>query len=316
MSATRLDPPATRRGSFAGWRDAHLASAADGLLRLGRRPLGTLMTVLVLALAIALPVCLGVVIKEVERFSGALNDSRDLTVFLRPQLDAVAAEAFAAQHRGDPRIARLELRSPDQGLAELREMRDLGEALQALDRNPLPWVAVIVPTPSSDDHALAESLRALPEVDLLQHDARWRERLAAWLALGRQVALLAALLLGLGVLLVIGNTVRLEVQGRAEEIATLRLLGATRGFVRRPFLYLGAWYGLLAGVVGLMIVIAAGAALAAPLQQLVSSYGSEVRLLTTRPLELVGVLGVAVLLGVSGAFLAVGHQLRQAESQA
>lgn len=314
MSANRSD--ARGSGRLRAWRDAHLAGLLSALGRLLARPFGSLLTLSVLALAIALPLCLAAFVKEAGRFAGAFNDSRDISVFLRPELDAAAARAFAERHRGDARVAALELRSPEQGLEELREMRDLDEALQALEHNPLPWMLVIAPAASADDHALAEELRALPEVDLLQHDARWRERLAAWLALGRQLAWLAALLLGAGVVLVVANTVRLEVQARAEEIATLRLLGATDAFVRRPYLYLGAWYGLFSGLGALAVAGAAAWSLSPLLEALISSYGSRFSLLGASVGELALVVGAAMVLGVLGAFLAVGHHLRQAESQA
>jgi len=303
-------------GGLAAWRRAHADALADCVRRLLSRPWGSLLTIAVLALAIALPLCLGGLVKEAERFSGSLRDSRDMAVFLDPAGDADAAERLAESLRADPRIHEVQLRSPEEGLAELRSQGDLAPALLALEHNPLPWVLLVVPARGVDDHALAEALRQREGVDQVQHDARWRERLAAWLAVAQRLAAIAAVLLGSALLLVIGNTVRLEIEDRAEEILTLRLLGASDAYVRRPFLYLGASYGLLAGVSAVALTLGAARAVAPALERLVDSYGGGFRLLLWPTGELAAVVLLAAILGTVGARVAVGHHLRQAESSA
>jgi cell division transport system permease protein len=121
-------------------------------------------------------------------------------------------------------------------------------------------------------------------------------------------------LLALGVLLVVGNTVRLDVQGRAEEIATLRLLGATDGFVRRPFLYLGIWYGVLGASFALAIALVVRALLQQPVGALLDAYQNDFRLAPLAPLTVLLLFSAALALGWLGAYLAVGHHLRHAES--
>lgn len=303
-------------GGLAGWGRAHRAALGVGLRRLGARPFGSLLTVAVLALAIALPLCLGGLVKEADRFSGALRDSRDIAVFLDPALDEAAARQLAARWEADPRVAAVSLRSPDDGLAELRAQEGLAPALDALEGNPLPWVLLLVPRAGSDDHALAAALRAEAQVDEVQHDAAWRQRLAAWLGLAERLAWITAALLGTALVLVVGNTVRLELQDQRESVLTLRLLGATDAYVRRPFLYLGAAFGLAAGLFAVLLTEAASRALAPPLARLIDSYGGSFRLLLWSPAELAAVVALAGLLGVLGAWLAAGHQLRQAESAA
>lgn len=312
MSARRAD----RDGALRAWLRSHQRSFSDSLASLLRRPLASLLTLSVLGLAIALPVCLAALVKEADRFASGLRDSREINVFFQPQLSQGEATQFAERWQRDRRVASLSLRSPDDGLDELKQMRDLADALGALEHNPLPWVALIVPQAGSDDQALAAELRGLPEVDLVQHDAEWRERLAAWLGLGRRVAMLASLVLGVGVVLVVGNTVRLEIQGRSEEIAVLRLLGASDRFVRRPFLYLGACYGVFAGGLALAVAWTLAEAVAAPLQRLITSYGSEFQPWLGEPWEWAGVIAIALMLGWIGAYLVVGQQLRRAEVQA
>lgn len=309
MSAPRL-------GGFAAWRRAHRLAVGDALGRIGARPFASLLTLAVLALAVTVPLCLGGLVKEAQRFSSGLRESRDIAVFLQAHLDARAAQAVAARWQADPRVREVLLRSPEQGLQELKADRALGPTLAVLERNPLPWVLLMVPHSQADDHALVEALRGETEVDQIVHDAAWRERLSAWLDLARHLAWLAAALLGAGLVLVVGNTVRLEIQDRAEEVLTLRLLGATDRWVRRPFLYLGALYGGLAGLAAATATWITGAWLAAPLGRLLASYGNDFRLVLWSPGELLAVALGSALLGMAGAALAADHHLRQAESSA
>jgi len=291
-----------------GWRDLHLHGLLSSIGKLAQRPWATLLTIAVMALALALPLGLWLLLHNVERFSGSVAQSRDIGVFLRPQVAAAQAQRLAASLRARPDVQAVRINTPAQGLAEFRAMSDLAGALDVLDLNPLPYVLVV--TPDAGASALPALLRALPEAEIVQHDAGWRERLNAWLAFGQRAVYVVALLLGLGALLVVGNTVRLDIQARAEEIAVLQLLGATDGFVRRPFLYLGACYGLGAGLLALLVLLAAGRALSAPLARLVASYGSEFSLSGPGWQGLAQFLMAALVLGWLGAWLAAGHHLR------
>jgi cell division transport system permease protein len=311
--AAAPQPGGRRLGRVWAWRDAHLYSLLSSFGRIGTRPWATALTVGVMAIALALPLCLMLVLDEVGRFSGSLRDSRELAVFLQPDADQAAAEVLAAELAADPRLSSLQLRSPEQGLEELRAVQDLAGALDVLEQNPLPYVLLATPAAGIDEAALVSELRARPEADFVQHDAQWRQRLSGWLALGQRFAQVVAALLALGVLLVVGNTVRLDIHGRADEIATLRLLGATDGFVRRPFLYLGAWYGALAGVFALLLALAARGALEPAVASLVSSYSGDFALATLRADYALLLLCGSIALGWIGAYLAVGHHLRHVE---
>ena len=170
---------------------------------------------------------------------------------------------------------------------------------------------IVAPAGDADDAALVAALQALPQADLVQHDAVWRQRLDAWLAFGQRVVQVLSVLLGLGALLVVGNTVRLDIQARREEIGVLQLLGASDGFIRRPFLYLGAWYGFGAGLLALGLIAAAGLAMREPLAALSASYGSQFSLKGLDALHSGLVLLGTVLLGWLGAWAVTGHFLRQ-----
>jgi cell division transport system permease protein len=304
-----------RAPRLAAWLDAHALGFRSSLRRLAGRPAATAMTVGVMAVAVVLPLCLGLLLGELQRFSGSLRESREIAVFLDTGSVAEQATAWAEQWRQDPAVAAIVLRSPEDGLDELRSLDALGGTLDVLDYNPLPFVALVEPAADANDDDLAARLRALPEVDFVQHDAQWRRRLGAWLTLGQRITAVAALLLGLGVLLVVGNTVRLDIQDRAAEIATVRLLGASSAFIRRPFLYLGACYGALSGVLALLIAGALQHSLAQPIRALVAEYAGDFSPLGLAPASAAAALAATIALGWLGARLAVDHHLRQAASE-
>ncbi len=315
-SEARAKPAAAERvktgtlGSrLRAWREQHLYSLVSSLGRLASRPFATLLTVGVMAIALALPLGLGLALGNIERFSGSVSESREIGVFLRADVGGARAEALAGELRTRAEVASVVLRTPEQGLAEFRAMSDLAGALDVLDENPLPTVLVV--QPAGDGEALATLLRSLPEAEIVQHDAVWRQRLSAWLAFGERVVQVVALMLGLGVLLVVGNTVRLDIGARSEEIGVLQHLGATDAFVRRPFLYLGAWYGLAAGLLAGVFLLVAGFLLQGRLSALVASYGSHFALDGPGWRASLALLAGAAAMGWLGAWLATGHHLRR-----
>lgn len=302
--------PAGRGQSRLGvWFDHHVYSLVASVGRMLGKPWATLLTVGVMAVALALPMGLWAALQNVQRFTGDVQQARQLSVFLRPEVAGARATELAAQLRARGDVAAVEHRTPEQGLAELRERSGLADVLAGVDGNPLPHLLLV--TPKGDEALLADALQGLPEADVVQHDASWRQRLDGWLRFGGRFALVLAALLGLGALLVVGNTVRLDIQSRREEIGVLQLLGATDGFIRRPFLYLGACYGLVAGAIALAMLTAADLALQAPLAELATSYGSRFALQGFTLVQAAGIVVGAGALGWLGAGLVTGHYLRQ-----
>ena len=302
------------RSRIAAWVEHHRDSLLASLARMLRKPWSTLLTVGVMAVALALPLGLALVLDNTARLGGNIERAREVTVFLKPEIAVDRARALAQTLRTRGDIANVTLRTPDEGLASLRDAGGSGtdvyaDAIAAVGENPLPSVLVV--RPRGDERALAAALTALPEADLVQHDAVWRERLDRWLGFGERVVWVLAALLGLGALLVVGNTVRLDIQSRREEIAVLQSLGATDGFIRRPFLYLGACYGLAAGALALGLLTAAEFALRQPLRALAESYGSQFAFAGVAPWQALFVLAVAGALGWLGAGVVTGHFLRQ-----
>ncbi|MBB3342152.1 permease-like cell division protein FtsX [Luteimonas sp. RC10] len=307
--APRNQPVRTGASPVGTWVDHHVYSFVASLGRVFRRPWSTALTIGVMAVALALPLGLWLVLDNVGRLGGSIDASREISVFLQRDVDAERAAALAGELRARGDVGSVVHRTPDEGLAELRERGEFGPAIDVLDENPLPHVLIL--TPSGDEMLLADALRQLPEAELVQHDAQWRQRLDGWLRLGGRVVWVLAALLGLGALLVVGNTVRLDIQSRREELGVLQLLGATDGFIRRPFLYLGAWYGLASGAVALALLGAAAAALRAPLAEVAASYGATFALRGFGPLGVVAVLAGSTALGWLGGGIVTGHFLRQ-----
>ncbi len=300
---------AQARSGAGIWLDQHLYSFVSSLGRAVRRPWATLLTVGVMAVAFALPLGLWLALQNVGHFAGDVQQSREIDLFLTPETPVARAQALAEALRARDDVARVELRTPEQGLAEFRQRSGLADSLDLLEGNPLPALLVVVP--EGDEARLVAALEALPEADLLQHDAAWRERLAGWMGFGERLTWVLAALFGLGALLVVGNTVRLDIHSRREEIGVLQLLGASDGFIRRPFVYLGAWYGLAAGALALGLLTLAALALRDPLAALARSYGSPFALSGLDPLGAAAVVLAATAVGWLGAWLVTGHFLRQ-----
>ena len=312
-SATSGATVAKPRSRVAAWIEHHGDSLVASLGRMLGKPWATLLTVGVMAVALALPLGLALVLDNAARLGGNIERAREIALFLKPDISLERAKTLAQTLRARGDVAEVAVRTPDEGLASLRGAGGgtdvYADALAAVGENPLPSVLVL--RPRGDERVLAAALAALPEADVVQHDAVWRDRLDRWLGFGERVVWVLAALLGLGALLVVGNTVRLDIQSRREEIAVLQSLGATDGFIRRPFLYLGACYGLAAGALALGLLTAAELALRQPLRALAESYGSGFAFAGVEPLHVLYVLAVAGALGWLGAGVVTGHFLRQ-----
>ncbi|NNJ95188.1 MAG: ABC transporter permease [Halobacteria archaeon] len=275
------------------------------------------MTAAVIGIALALPSGLYLLLDNLGHLSSSWDGQASLSVFLQDTVTDKGAGKLARQLTDWPGIEGVELITPEQALKEFGEQSGLGSVLEALDENPLPTVMVIIP---SGEHllpagaaALQKKLAALPETALTQLDLEWVQRLAAMLEIARRGILVIGALLALAVLLVIGNTIRLEIQNRRDEIVVTKLIGATNGFVRRPFLYSGVWYGILGATIAWLLVEGGFWLLSGPVTRLAGLYQSDFSL-ETLPLPLLGLLaGGGLLLGLLGSWLAVGRHLRAIE---
>lgn len=299
------------------WLQRHAQVALESLGRLYRNLLPSIMTAAVIGIALALPSGLYLLLDNLHRLSGSWDGQASISLFLKENVPEAQTESLATRIRAWPEVASLTLISPAQALEEFSAQSGLADALEALDGNPLPAVLIVTPhtahTTPAAAAALQKKLRGLPEVDLAQLDLEWVQRLAAIIDIARRGILVIGTLLALAVLLVIGNTIRLEIQNRRAEIVVTKLIGATNAFVRRPFLYSGLWYGLLGALLAWLLVVVGFWLLADPVARLAGLYGSDFTL-ETLPLYSLGLLlAGGILLGLLGSWLAVGRHLSAIE---
>ena len=299
--------------ALEAWLARHAQTLLGSLGRIVRYPLATLMTIGVIAVALALPLFLNVLLQNARSASARWNQAFELTVYLDRKAGSDRAQVLAKQLRARGDVAMVRVITADQALAEFRESSGFGRALDALDSNPLPNTLIVTPTLTASTPeattVLKTSLETLPDVDTVQLDTEWVQRLNAMLDVMRRVLWLTGGLLGLSVVLVVGNTIRLDILNRRGEIEVMKLVGATDGFARRPFLYSGVWYGLGGGLGAVILVAIAVAVLARPLDHLASLYGSEFHLQGLRFIAVVRILLVAVALGWLGSWIAATRHI-------
>jgi cell division transport system permease protein len=334
MSATRMPPPqpAQRvgaapkkadaptpddgpdlRSQLNAWLESHRASLVDSLRRLGKQPIGSFFTCLVMAVALSLPMGLALLLDNVERLGGSWQRAAQISLFL--QLDASDAEgqALREQIAAMADVSEAEWISREQALDEFQQQSGLGEALKELPDNPLPGVVVV--TPQEVDKVALEALRLrlaeLPKVQQAQLDLLWVERLSAMLKLGERFVFGLTLLLVMALLLVIGNTIRLHIENRRTEIEVIKLVGGTDSYVRRPFLYMGTLYGFGAGLLAWLLLAYGLGWLDDAVVRLAGLYGSDFALDGVPLADGLSLLLGAVLLGYIGAWLAVARHLNE-----
>jgi len=304
--------------AVAGTR--HLQALLGSLGRLARSPLSTTLTLLVIGLALALPTSLRLFVTNAQLATGNFANAVDVSVYLKTDVPLAKAQqlAQAAGQRVD--VAAVTVIAADKGLEDFRTYSGFGEALQALKENPLPHVLHVRPRAEDVSAAALESLRryfsAWPEVELVQVDSEWVMRFNAILEVLRQLLLIAAALLGLGVLAVIGNTIRLEIQGRRAEIEVTKLVGGSNSYVRRPFLYTGVLYGVGGALLAWGIVAIAIAVLGDSVATLARLYGSRYLLRGPSRDDIGILLGAGAVLGWLGAWISAARHLRSIEPRA
>lgn len=285
--------------------------------QLWRSPFAMFMTAAVIGIALALPTGLHLLLKNAEHLSGGWNGVAKISLFLKTSVSDAQAKQLRQQLRLLPQVAEVDFISREQALAEFKRQSGFGDALTALDSNPLP--AVLVVTPSLQDNSanaiqqLAQQLKRRPSVEFAQLDRQWLQRLYGIMAIvGRGVFILGAAL-ALAVILVVGNTIRLAIQNRREEIVVVKLIGGTDAFIRRPFLYTGFWYGLFGGIIALILVELALWLIEGPVENLADLYGSQFTLHNLDAGTIFTILLLSILLGLGGSWLAVGRHLREIE---
>jgi cell division transport system permease protein len=298
------------------WLLRHLQALLFALGRLARAPLASSFTVLVIALALTLPALFGLLVASLRGATGELAQSVSISVYFKENVDIDKVRQLADGVRARRGVATVAVIPKDEALEAFRADSGFGTAIDALTANPLPHAIDVRPasdfaTPA-DLEDLKRHLTAWPEVELVQVDSEWVQRLNAILDVLRRLLLGTAVLLGVGVVAVIGNTVRLEILNRRAEIEITKLVGGSNAFVRRPFLYTGILYGGFGALLALGLVLAVRALLQQPIHRLAASYGSDFALLLPSAEQCGSLLAMGAGLGLLGAWISASRHLREA----
>ena len=314
-SAEALKAPRSS-GRLSSWFRRHAGTAAAALGRLARQPFASLMTVMVIAVTLALPAAMHLVIKNAQSISASWDNALDFSVYLQKDVTLEQASRLAdlVGQRAD--VESVTLVSADDALAEFRESSGFGEALDQLAANPLPHTLVVRPSNTNTEVTMGllnEELGNLPEADFVQVDTEWVRRFHAILGILERAVLMGASLLGAAILVIIGNTIRLDIQNRREEIEVTKLIGASNAFVRRPFLYSGFWYGLFGGLLALALVAGGLYAIEEPVSRLSGLYERRLVVLALDLRECALIISAGVFLGLAGSWIAATRHMRRIE---
>ena len=285
------------------------------LRKIYEAPATTIMTVAVIGITLSLPGGFYLFLKNIDAISGDFRSSSQISLFLDLKLSEKQARAL------DKKISKMELVdstrfvSRDKSLEEFRQDSGFGKSIDTLSSNPLPHTIIVEPG-EADTFAvrnLLNSLQAMPEVKIAKLDTEWLERLYTIIEIARRSVVIITILFSCAVLLIIGNTIRLDIQNRYQEIIVTKLIGATDAFIRRPFLYGGVWYGLFGGIISWLIVEIGYLAISGPLERLNLLYKSDMNLITFSFHDFIILITSSTLLGLAGSWIAVARHLNQIE---
>ena len=249
--------PIQSSGMFSIWLNRHASTCVGALGRLFRQPFASLMIILVIGVTLALPAAINVVVKNAQTVSESWSNALDFSVYMRRGISESEADGLARLIGQRADIESVDLVTADEALVEFKQQSGFGAALDQLGENPLPHALVVRPDPGNTSASLIllqEEIGNLPEVELVQVDTEWVQRFHAILDIVRKAIAIGSALLGIAIVVVIGNTIRLDIENRREEIEVTKLIGASNAFVRRPFLYTGLWYGLGGALVSWIMI--------------------------------------------------------------
>lgn len=308
--------PVRSSGPVSVWATRHVSTAVGSLGRLARQPFASLMIILVIAVTLALPTAISLVVKNARSVSSSWDNALDFSVFLKQDISEEEAEGLAELIGKRADVDTVELISADEALAEFKRQSGFAEALDQLSGNPLPHTLVVRPGPGNTSASLGllqEEIGNLPETDHVQVDTEWVQRFHAILDIVRQAIAIGAALLGVAIVVIIGNTIRLDIENRRDEIEVTKLIGATNAFVRRPFLWTGFWYGLFGGLMALALVYSGLHMLEEPVTRLSGLYQGNIVIASLNLEEGAAIIGVGIFLGLFGSWFTAARHMRRIE---
>jgi cell division transport system permease protein len=300
--------------SISAYFARHAQTLVGSLGRIAAHPFEALMTMAVIGIGIAMPLCLHLALQNARELSSGWANAYDLSVYLDKGASLTRAQAVARELQGRGDVASVRVIPAAQALAEFKDYSGFGDALDAMGANPLPNSLIVTPAAAASTHdgtvMLKNAISAIADVATVQIDTDWVKRLNGILDVLKRVVVLTGALLGVAVMLIVGNTIRLDILNRRDEIEVMKLVGASDGFARRPFLYSGIWYGLGGAALALGLVAIAVAILSNPVARLAALYGSR---FTLRGLDWrisLFALGAAAVLGWLGSWIAASHHIQ------
>lgn len=306
--------PATAN-RITAWLLHHLQSLVFSLGKIYQAPTTTIMTVAVIGITLSLPGGFYLFLKNIDAISGDFRSTTQISLYLDLDVAEDRALALEKEIAAMDKVESTAFISREQALLEFRESSGFGNSIDTLSSNPLPHTIVVQPgeVDGFDARNLLNALQAMPEVEIAKLDTEWLERLYTIVEIARRAVTIITILFACAVLLIIGNTIRLDIQNRYQEIIVTKLIGATDAFIRRPFLYGGVWYGLLGGIISWLIVEIGILSISGPLERLSLLYQSETTLITFSFGDFIILIASSTLLGLAGSWIAVARHLSQIE---
>ena len=307
----------SKNSRFIAYVRNHVQVIFANLGRLYRQPLAAFMTIAVIAIALTLPTGLFVAVNNVTKLSTQWDGSTQISAFLHPYVNKKQALVLMDRLRLNKDIRSITLIDKETGLAEFKKTSGFNNALKFLDDNPLPIVLAIQPTLYPEQphkiNLLVKQLEQEKLIELAQLDIQWVKRLFTLLEIANRSIWVIASMLALAVLLVVGNTIRLDIQNRRAEIEVAKLIGASNAFIRRPFLYAGLWYGLLGGLLAWLLTSVSIALIEDPVHHLALLYHSDFRLAGPGFENILRLILISCALSLGGSWLAVSRHLKDIE---
>jgi len=305
------------RRKTRAWIRRHSYSFFSSLGVLVLHKIGTLMTVLVLGIAMFLPLGLYTTLINLEGMDLRQDEWSAITVFFKSGTNEDEVSRVADELKNGLEPQAVVIISPDEGMADFRDASGFGESLDMLEENPLPWVMQVSPErgPTNEVEARVDELtgflQSFDSIEVIQFDYKWLQRLGRMMDLGQAAVTVLIILFGLAVVVVVANTIRLDVASHAEEIEILALVGAGNAFVRQPFLYTGLWYGLMGGLLAVLLLGLTMLYIGRPLGLLLETYGTAFSMRGLGGYQTLWVLIGGGFLGWLGAWISVQRYLRR-----
>ncbi len=308
--------PVRSSGPFSIWLTRHASNSLASLGRLVRHPFSSFMIILVIAVTLALPAAINLLVKNARQISGSWDNALDFSVFLKQELTESEAEGLGRLIGQRADVESVVFISASEAMVDFKEQSGFGAALDQLPDNPLPHTLIVRPSAGNTSASmvlLQEELQNLPETEHVQVDTEWVQRFHAILDIVRQAIAIGAALLGIAIIVIIGNTIRLDIENRREEIEVTKLIGASNAFVRRPFLWTGFWYGLFGGLMALALVYYGLFLLEEPVARLAGLYQSNIAIASMNLAEAGVIIGIGVFLGLFGSWFTAARHMRRIE---